>query len=129
AALDSAKLSNVITAFVIYQDWDKRPAGLSQMSIIGDLQQRLGAVQRATFAVLPPSPIPGLGTAFGFDMMIEDRTGSGLAELQKSVNEVLGSAQDRPGFLRVGFTTFSATTPQLYLDIDRTMAESLCVTV
>ena len=129
SALDSAKLSNVITAFVIYQDWNKRPAGLSQMNIIADLQQRFGAVQRATFAVLPPSPIPGLGTAFGFDMMIEDRAGSGLGELQKSVNEVLGSAQDRPGFLRIGFTTFSATSPQLYLDIDRTMAESLGVSV
>ena len=35
--------------------------------------------------------------------------------------------QDRPGFLRIGFTTFSATSPQLYLDIDRTMAESLGV--
>src|SRR5262249_41068422 len=29
----------------------------------------------------------------------------------------------KPGFLRIGFTTFSARSPQLYLDFNRTMAE------
>src|SRR5262249_33031749 len=93
------------------------------------LQDRFGAIRKATFAVLPPSPIPGLGTAFGFDMMVEDRAGAGLAELQKAVLEILHEAQDKPGFLRKGFTTFSASSPQLYIEIDRTMAESLGVSV
>jgi len=129
SALDSAKLSNVITVFAIYEDWDKRPAGLTQLDIIADLQQRFTAIRAATFAVLPPSPIPGLGIAFGFDMMIEDRASAGLAELQKIVTEMLQQAEDKPGFLRLSFTTFSAKSPQLYLDIDRTMAESLGVPV
>jgi HAE1 family hydrophobic/amphiphilic exporter-1 len=129
SALDSAKVSTVVTVFAVYEDWDKRPAGVSQATIIPDLQQRFASIRKATFAVLPPSPIPGLGTAFGFDMMIEDRGTSGLAELQKAVDEVLQDAQDRPGFLRLGFTTFSAQSPQLFLDIDRTMAESLGVPV
>ena len=30
SALDTAKLSNVITVFVIYDDWDKRPPGFTQ---------------------------------------------------------------------------------------------------
>jgi hydrophobic/amphiphilic exporter-1 (mainly G- bacteria), HAE1 family len=127
SALDSAKVSNVVTVFAIYEDWDKRPAGLSQLSIIADLQKRFAAIQKASFAVLPPSPIPGLGVAFGFDMMIEDRGNSGLSELQKAVTDVLTRAQDEPGFLRLGFTTFSASSPQLFLDVDRTMAESLGV--
>jgi len=129
SALDSAKLSNVITAFAIFDDFGKRPPGSTQMSIIGDLQQRLQSIERASFAVLPPSPIPGLGVAFGFTMMIEDRASAGLGELQKAVDEMLATAKDDQGFLRTGFTTFSATSPQLYLDIDRTMAESLGVEV
>src|SRR5262249_18395653 len=40
-----------------------------------------------------------------------------------------GAAQAKPGFLRTGFTTFSDDSPQLYLDIDRTMVSSLGVTV
>ncbi len=129
SALDSAKLANVLTAFVMYQDWDQRPPGFSQASLFAELQKRFLAIPSAQFAVLPPSPIPGLGNAFGFQMVIEDRGGAGINELQKTVQEMLTKAQNRPGFLRIGFTTFNANSPQLHLDIDRTMANSLGVTM
>ncbi len=129
SAIDSANLSNVITVFVIYDDWSKRPAGLTQDEIIGGLQKRFRAIRKATFAVMPPSPIPGLGNASGFQMVVEDRASNGLGELQKAVMELLGKAHAEPGFLRAGFTTFSDSSPQLYLDINRTMAESLGVSV
>jgi HAE1 family hydrophobic/amphiphilic exporter-1 len=129
SALDSAKLSNVVTAFVIYEDWDRRPPGVSQTTILATLQEKALSIRSALVAVLPPSPIPGLGNAFGFQMVVEDRGGNGLGELQKVVQEILGVARDRPGFLRIGFTTFSASSPQLYLNVDRTMAKSLGVTV
>jgi hydrophobic/amphiphilic exporter-1 (mainly G- bacteria), HAE1 family len=129
SALDSAKLSNVVTAFVMYQDWGKRPPGFSQMDFLAELQKKFLSIQNAQVAVLPPSPIPGLGNAFGFQMVIEDRAGAGLSELEKGVRQILGTAQNRPGFLRIGFTTFSASSPQLYLDIDRTTAKSLGVRV
>jgi HAE1 family hydrophobic/amphiphilic exporter-1 len=62
----------------------------------------LQSIRNAHFAVLPPSPIPGLGNAFGFQMMIEDRNSVGLGELQKSVQEIMRDARDAPGFLRIG---------------------------
>jgi hydrophobic/amphiphilic exporter-1 (mainly G- bacteria), HAE1 family len=129
SALDTAKLSNVITVFGVYDDWDKRPPGFSQMKLIPELTRKFNALHSAAFAVLPPSPIPGLGNAFGFQMMVEDRRGIGLRELQKGVQAILGAAQAKPGFLRTGFTTFSDDSPQLYLDINRTMVSSLGVTV
>jgi hydrophobic/amphiphilic exporter-1 (mainly G- bacteria), HAE1 family len=129
SVLDSANLSNAITVFPVYDDWDKRPAGLTQEKIIGGLRERLRSIRNATFAVLPPSPIPGLGNASGFQMVVEDRGNSGLGELQKAVNEVIRRAHSEPGFLLAGFTTFSDSSPQLYLDIDRTMANSLGVTI
>jgi HAE1 family hydrophobic/amphiphilic exporter-1 len=88
SAIDAAKLSTVITTFVVFDDWGKRPAGFSLMSALADLQGKVKAIPSATFAVLPPSPIPGLGNAFGFQMMVEDRGGVGLAELQKAVQEI-----------------------------------------
>ena len=127
SALDTAKLSNVITVFVVYDDWDKRPPGFTQMGLIGALAKKFDVVHEATFAVLPPSPIPGLGNAFGFQMMVEDRRGLGLRELQKGMLAILDAAQKSRGFLRTGFTTFSDSSPQLYLDINRTMVNSLGV--
>jgi HAE1 family hydrophobic/amphiphilic exporter-1 len=129
SALDEAKLSNVVTAFVVFDDWDKRPAGFSQLKLLAELDRKFKAVRKAQFAVFPPSPIPGLGTAFGFQMMIEERNDLGLGELQKAVNEVLRTAMGQPGFLFIGFSTFSASSPQLYLDIDRTMARSMGVSI
>ena len=129
SALDSAKLANVVTAFAMYLDWDQRPKDFSQAKILATLQEKFAALQSAQVAVLPPSPIPGLGNAFGFQMVVENRSGANLGELQKMVQEILGIARNRPGFLRIGFTTFSASSPQLYLDIDRTMTKSLGVTL
>ncbi|HTY54070.1 MAG TPA: efflux RND transporter permease subunit, partial [Candidatus Binataceae bacterium] len=127
SALDTAKLSTAITTFVMYQEWDKRPAGFSQEAFLQGLQKKLASINEAQVRVLPPSPIPGLGNAFGFQMIVEDRADMGLAELQKGMQGVLTAAYDRPGFLMIGFTTFSARSPQLYLDINHTMARSLGV--
>jgi hydrophobic/amphiphilic exporter-1 (mainly G- bacteria), HAE1 family len=129
SVLDSANLSNAINMFPVYDDWDKRPAGLTQAKIIGGLKQRPKSIRNATFAVIPPSPIPGLGQASGFQMVIEDRANYGMGELQKAVNDVIRRAHSEPGFLLAGFTTFSNNSPQIYLDIDRTMANSLGVTI
>ncbi len=129
SALDSAKLSNVLTTFVIYDDWGKRPKGVTQPVIMADLQQRVKEIRTANVAVMAPSPIPGSGTAFGFSMVVEDRAGRGIETLDKAVQAILRDANGQPDFLRTGFTTFSADSPQLYLDIDRNMASSLGVPV
>src|SRR5262249_41851313 len=129
SALDSAKLSTAVTSFVMYEDFDKRPKDFSQLKLLAELQAKTKDEPTATFAVLPPSPIPGLGNAFGFQMMLEDRGGTGLRELDKAAHAMLTRARDDPGFLRVGFTTFDAASPQLFLDIDRPMARALGVTV
>jgi HAE1 family hydrophobic/amphiphilic exporter-1 len=125
---DSANLSNVVTKYVMYEDWDKRTADLSQGKIVADLQRELRSIRKAHFDVLIPPPIPGLGQAGGFQMMVEDRTGVGLAELEKAVRQVLLAA-DRQSGLRGVTTSFNSNSPQLYLTIDRTMVESLGVTI
>ncbi len=125
---DGANLSNVITEYVMYQDWGQRPASRSQSAIVADLRARLRAVRMAEFDVLIPPPIAGLGQAGGFQMMIEDRTGVGLGELAKATQAVLLASDKQPA-LRDITTTFSASSPQLELDINRTMAESLGVPI
>jgi HAE1 family hydrophobic/amphiphilic exporter-1 len=125
--LDSANLSNVITEYVMYEAYDKRP-DLPQEAILGDLQKRLGSIEKAAFSVLVPPPIPGLGQAGGFQMMVEDRGSVGLAELQKAAQRILEKSKHDPALQGVT-TTFSASSPQLYIDINRTMAESLGVTI
>ncbi len=124
--LDAANLSNAFSIFAIYDSWEKRGESLSQKAIIGHLKQRMDALQEARVAVVTPPPIAGLGQAGGLQMMIEDRRSLGLQELQQVMMEVqrAGAAQSGLAFMA---TTFSAQSPQLFLDIDRTKAQSLQV--
>src|SRR5262247_501512 len=125
---DAANLSNVVTKYVMYDAWDKRPADLSQDRIVADLREKLQAIRKAQFEVLIPPPIPGLGQAGGFQMMVEDRRGVSLGALEKATQQMLLAAEQEPG-LRGVMTTFNSKSPQLQLRIDRTMAESLGVTM
>src|SRR5262249_6160416 len=47
SVLDSAVRSNAVTEYVMYEDWDKRPAGLSQARITADLRERLQSIRSA----------------------------------------------------------------------------------
>jgi HAE1 family hydrophobic/amphiphilic exporter-1 len=122
--LDNTNLSNTFSTFAIYEKWSKRGASLSQDYIIAHLRKELSAVEEAECVALVPPPINGMGQAGGFQMMVEDRRSLGLAELEKSVLGLIRAADAQSGLTGLA-TTFSARSPQLYLDINRTKAESL----
>jgi HAE1 family hydrophobic/amphiphilic exporter-1 len=124
--LDAANLPNIFTTFMIFQDWAERGAALNQDRMIAGLMREFGAIQEAEIFVLVPPSLRGLGQAGGFQMMIEDRGSLGLDELQNSVSEIIRVGSAQPGVQRMG-TTFSARNPQIFLDIDRTKAQSLGV--
>jgi HAE1 family hydrophobic/amphiphilic exporter-1 len=124
--LDSANLSNALTTFVPYKDWSERGADLSQDKIVASLRQKLSQIQEAAIFVLIPPPIRGLGQAGGFQMMVEDRASLGLGELDKATEELIRAASSQSGLVGLA-TTFSARSPQLYLEIDRTKVQSLGV--
>ena len=122
-------MSNFITGVVVFDDWAKRPKGFSMPGVIQELQQKFEVFSNAQFNVVPPTPIPGLGNAFGFQMEIEDRSSLGLTELQKALHQITARAESEPGFLRLAFSTFSASSPQVFVDIDRLKVKSLGVTL
>ncbi|MDD5461633.1 MAG: multidrug efflux RND transporter permease subunit [Methylococcales bacterium] len=124
SVLDGANVSNIFTTFVVYEDWSKRGPELAQDKLTGNLRRELASIEESLSIVLVPPPIRGLGQGGGFQMMVEDRQSLGLAELQKAVNEVIRAGGAQSG-LRNLTSTFSARSPQLFLDIDRTKVESL----
>jgi HAE1 family hydrophobic/amphiphilic exporter-1 len=124
--LDAANVSTINSTFIIYEDWSKRGSALSQEKIVPRLNRDLSAIQEAdVFVVIPPS-IRGLGQAGGFQMMVEDRKSLGLEELQKGTYELITAGNSEQS-LRGLATTFNARSPQLFLDIDRTKAQSFQV--
>jgi hydrophobe/amphiphile efflux-1 (HAE1) family protein len=116
--------------FVVLDDFAKRgrdPA-LSANGIIKELYGRLSVIQEAMIFVVAPPPVQGIGNAGGFRMMIEDRAGRGPQALQAAAFAMMGAASKNPQLSQV-FSFFETSTPQLYLDIDRTKAQLLGVRV
>jgi hydrophobe/amphiphile efflux-1 (HAE1) family protein len=90
------------------------------------LTAKLSSIQEGMVFVVRPPPVRGIGTAGGFRMMIEDRGGAGSQELQRAVFAMMGKAAQTPEVSRV-FSLFETSTPQVFLDIDRTKAQLLGV--
>ena len=126
SVLDFANVPNISTTFVVYKSWKERGKALDQDRIVSNLNRELAGIQEALAFVVVPPPIRGLGQTGGFQMMVEDRASLGLAELQRNAAELIQKGNSHPNLQRLA-TTFSAHSPQVYLDIDRTKAQSLQV--
>ncbi len=130
AGFSGSTFSNSSDAGVIFTPLDpfseRARNGPTLDQIIADLSQRLSVIQEARLIVISPPPVRGLGTAGGFKMMVQDRSGVGLKELEKAAYALIGAANQEPGLTRV-YTTFSTRTPQIYAEVDRTKAKKLDV--
>jgi hydrophobe/amphiphile efflux-1 (HAE1) family protein len=119
---------NAGAMFVILGPADERAKhpGQSAAAIQGQLFGKLGAIEEAFMIVVMPPPVNGIGNAGGYRMMIEDRGGRGYEALQGAVYAMMGRANQTPGLKQV-YSLFETSTPQLFLDIDRTKAQLLGV--
>lgn len=119
--------SNAAAIFARFDSFEHRiPRGQSAKKIIGDLQMRLGSIQDAFVIVVAPPPVRGIGQAGGFKLMVQDAAGLGINGLLAETKKLMMASWANKNLTGV-FTTFSANTPQVYLDIDRTKAQMLNV--
>jgi multidrug efflux pump len=121
---------NAGAVFVTLDDFEKRAKDPRQSAaaIQGQLFQRLAAIQDALIFVAAPPAVSGIGNAGGFRMMVEDRAGLGSQALQNAAYAMMGRAAQTPGLTQV-YSLFENTTPQLYLDIDRTKVQLLGINI
>ncbi len=121
---------NAGAVFLVLSPFNERAGHPEQSAaaIQRTLFQKYASIQEALVIVVPPPPVRGVGNAGGFRMMIEDRAGHGSAALQGAAYAMMGRAAQTPGVQQV-FTLFETSTPQLYLDIDRTKAQLLGINV
>ena len=121
---------NAGAAFLVLDSFENRAKDPNQSAtgIQRTLFQRLAGIQEALVLVVLPPSVAGIGNAGGFRMMIEDRAGRGPAAIQQAAFAMMMRANQTPGLSQV-FSLFEVSTPQLYLDIDRTKAQMLGVNV
>ncbi|EIC21543.1 efflux RND transporter permease subunit [Thiorhodovibrio frisius] len=73
-------------------------------------------------------PIIGLGTGGGFEYQLQDLQGRKPEELAGAMRAMIVAANQQPDLERV-FSTWTTSTPQIFLHIDRQKAQTLGVTI
>jgi HAE1 family hydrophobic/amphiphilic exporter-1 len=107
------------TLWVGLKDWDKRTKPEeSYAAIKAALARKLSRIPQAIAFAFPPPAIAGVGTAGGFTMVLEDRSGQDVPFLAANVAKFMEAARKRPEIASVN-TTFLPSVPQLFIDVDR----------
>jgi multidrug efflux pump len=120
--------SNLGSMYVILDHFENRHSPELYADRIAANLRRLAyaKIPEAEVSVFGAPPVDGLGTAGGFKIMVEDRSGHGLQALAEQTENLVARAREDRGLVGV-FSMFRANTPQLYVDIDRTKCKSMGV--
>src|SRR5262249_3524803 len=105
---------------------ERKAASLGAAAVVARLGAKFRQIEGGTVVPLAPPPILGLGTGGGFAYVLEDLRGGEPQELAQVGRGRAVAANQDPQLSRV-FSTFSATNPSIYLDIDRDKAQILGV--
>ena len=89
---------------------------------------RLAAISSANIFAFVPPPIQGLGVTGGFDFRLQAIEDQRPREIAAATRAMLIAANQDPTLMRV-FSTYTANTPQIFVNLDRTRAETLKVPV
>jgi HAE1 family hydrophobic/amphiphilic exporter-1 len=109
--------SNAGFVFVALHNWDDREKTANEVVAALNRDFFLGVNEAQVFAFSPP-PIPGLGSGSGFTMMIQDRAGNSAQYLADQATRFMQAVRQRPEIGSI-FTTFRASVPQRYMEINR----------
>ena len=128
-SLLSGTAENVGFGIVVLKPWDERTRPHQQLSaIVGQAQARLAAISSANIFAFAPPPIFGLGTTGGFDFRLQALENQPPREIAAATRSLVIAANQDPVLSRV-FSTYTAETPQIFVNLDRTRAETLKVPV
>lgn len=111
------------------EPWDDRDSPeLSAQSINQKMTALLAAVPGAQINLFIPPAIMGLGTSGGMDIRLQATGAGDPHELQSVLQGFLQKLNAAPEIM-MAFSSYSADTPHLFLEIDRTKAALMKVEV
>jgi multidrug efflux pump len=120
---------NAAIMFISFKPWEERPGAENGAAAIAG--RAMGAFMQfkdaMVFALSPPS-IPELGTASGFALRLQDRTGQGYPALLQARNQLLGMAAQEKALVGVRPEGLE-DAPQVRVIVDRIKARALGLSI
>jgi hydrophobe/amphiphile efflux-1 (HAE1) family protein len=126
AGLDGSSFSfgsNAATIFVRLDSFDERKtAEQAAASLAGAITGATMGIQDANIFVIAPPAVQGLGNGNGFQMMVQDTSGSGYVPLEGATFAMMGAAAQAPESVNQVFSTYNTGSPRIAADVDRDRA-------
>ena len=120
--------SNLGSMFITLKPFDeRRDPQLNSSVIAAKLREHFRReIPEARINVFGAPAVDGLGSTGGFKMMVEAVGDVNYVALQGQVDNLVEKGNKQPGFVGL-LNGFRASTPQLYVDVDRIKAKSMKV--
>jgi HAE1 family hydrophobic/amphiphilic exporter-1 len=107
------------TVFIAFHEWaERKHENESAEGIVRALNIAFSQIPEARAFAFQPPAIPGIGTAGGANMMLQDRSGQSVEFLAQNVGKFIAAARKRPEFQAVT-ANFSPAVPQIFVEVDK----------
>jgi multidrug efflux pump len=127
--LSGTAASNGALVIVKLRPWAERTTPETGVrSILMQLYALGQGIPEAVLMPFNPPALPGFGSVSGFSLMLQAKSSQPPQELAQVAQDFIAAAQQRPEIGRIS-TTFSASTPNYQLFVDREKAKKLGVPV
>ena len=125
--IDNYNQANAAFIVVSMKSFEQRnAASLAAPQVLARLAGQFRGLRDGIAVPLAPPPIIGLGTGGGFTYVVQDVRGGDPKAMAAVVRGLTIAANQDPRLSRV-FSTFSANSPSVFLDIDRDKVQVLGV--
>jgi len=125
-----ANSSNYGAIFAILDDHTERyakGASLQHLLMQTNMAMYMNFPEAQIYAIGPPA-VNGIGRGGDFKLQVQDRMGSDLQKIQSATQKLLTGINQLPE-VSLAFSTYRVSTPQLFVEIDRTRAQMLGVPI
>ncbi|MBV9376186.1 MAG: efflux RND transporter permease subunit, partial [Alphaproteobacteria bacterium] len=127
--IDGLALPNKALLIVGLKPFDERTdKSMSVFSALAEVNASVRSIAAANVIAFNMPPISGLGNAAGFELQLQSLSGAAPKDLAAVADGLVIAANQNPAMAGV-YTTYGASTPQVYLQLDRERAETLGVSI
>lgn len=124
-SLSAGEGENLGMMILSLKPWSERSAGDAQIANVQrEIIRRCRSIADASVNVFVPPAIMGLGTTGGVSFALQATGNQTSQEIAQTANGIVARLMES-GKAVYAFTTFDASTPMLYLDINRDKAEAM----
>jgi hydrophobe/amphiphile efflux-1 (HAE1) family protein len=128
-SMTSGEAENLGSLFIMLEHWSKRDdVSMHVTKIHQEVLKQGNMVPEGQFQAFIPPAIVEVGTTSGVSFALQAVNGQNNQEIVQATRILIGEIM-KSGKAMYAFTTFDASTPMLFFDIDRRKAEAMQVPI